>query len=99
MKLKIKDIEREKSKDIMRKIIRFTVESKFDEINNMILQAQPDEISMREFTSLIRSSYRLHKKLDAWNPKIIQFYEYHKNNGNEQKFNEWMVGLKQFYLS
>lgn len=97
--MKTKNLEREKSKDIMRKIIRLMVESKFDDINGMISQAKPDEMSLREFTSLIRSSYRIHEKLDAWKPKIIEFYHFHKENNNETKFNEWMVGLKQFYLS
>lgn len=36
MKIKQKDVEREKAKNIMRKVLRLAYEEKFEDINNMI---------------------------------------------------------------
>lgn len=98
MKIKQKDADREKAKNIMRKVLRFAYEEKFEDINSMILNTNPEQTSLREFTVLIRSTYSFHHKMTAWLPKLKEFHQYHKSKGNEKDFNNWMVGLQRYYI-
>jgi len=98
VKIKQKDVEREKAKNIMRKVLRLAYEEKFEDINNIITRSNPEQTSLREFTVLIRSTYSFHEKMTAWLPKLQEFYQYHQSKGNEKDFNNWMVGLQRYYI-
>lgn len=83
--------ERIKSKNLMIYLNELLTASKFKEVNKIISDLDPKEDSLRIFTSVIHCSFIYRIQLKDWSNKVEEFYLFHRNTENVEK---WFIGLR-----
>lgn len=85
--------EREKSKVIMIDIVTFIQKEDWDSLNNMLISTNFHSISLREALALIRGTYAIRFRLNAWQSKLNDMYQSYQHIDNIDHF---FIGLHQY---
>lgn len=84
--------ERRKSKELMQIILSLINESKNEELDEFLFSLTTYEISLREKTVAIRSSYMARKQLPNWYTLYNHTIKIHSARG--ENVNGHLVGIK-----
>lgn len=83
--------ERMQCRNSMIHLSKLLISGNFHEVNKVISDLNPENDSLRVFTSVILCSFTYRAKLKNWNSKVEEFYLFHRNTENIDK---WFVGLR-----